>query len=150
MSNSYKELKDKQMAETNAFPIKAAFSDEQFRKVVEEWNLSFDENSDDYFGKQLASLGYGVLIRKKDVKAFNDMLNRHRKEHQKAIKEDTTGEGYIYDMFVYELQNYEYGYTGCVDDTLEALGISRETLQQNAAMSQALAKARKYVMSLDD
>ena len=85
MSNSYKELKDKQMAETNAFPIKAAFGDEQFRKVVEEWNLSFDENSDNYFGN-------------------------------------------------------EYGYTGCVDDTLEALGISRETLQQNAAMSQALAK----------
>ena len=78
------------------------------------------------------------------------MLNRHREEHQKAIKEDTTGEGYIYDMFVYELQNYEYGYTGCVDDTLEALGISRETLQQNTAMSQALEKARKFVMSLDD
>lgn len=150
MSNLYKELIDKQMAEINVFPVKTATNNEQFRKVVEEWNLSFDENSDDYFGKQLASLGCGVLIRKKDVKAFNDMLNRHREEHQKAIEEDTTGEGYIYEMFVYELQNYEYGYTGCVDDTLEALGISRETLQQNAAMSQALAKARKFVMSLDD
>lgn len=150
MSNLYKELIDKQMAEINVFPVKTATNNEQFKKIVNEWNLSFNENSDNYFGKQLASLGCGVLIRKKDVKAFNDMLNRHRKEHQKAIKEDTTGEGYIYDMFVYELQNYEYGYTGCVDDTLEALGISRETLQQNAAMSQALAKARKFVMSLDD
>lgn len=150
MSNLYKELIDKQMAEINVFPVKTATNNEQFKKIVNEWNLSFNENSDNFYGKQLVPVSLGMFIRKKDVKAFNDMLNRHRKEHQKAIKEDTTGEGYIYDMFVYELQNYEYGYTGCVDDTLEALGISRETLQQNAAMSQALAKARKFVMSLDD
>lgn len=150
MSNLYKELIDKQMAEINVFPVKTATNNEQFKKIVNEWNLSFNENSDNFYGKQLVPLSLGMFIRKKDVKAFNDMLNRHREEHQKAIEEDTTGEGYIYDMFVYELQNYEYGYTGCVDDTLEALGISRETLQQNAAMSQALAKARKFVMSLDD
>lgn len=143
MSNLYKELIDKQMAETNAFPVKTATNSEHFKKIVNEWNLSC-------YGKQLVQSGISMFIRKKDVKAFNDMLNRHREEHQKAIEEDTTGEGYIYDMFVYELQNYEYGYTGCVDDTLEALGISRETLQQNAAMSQALEKARKFVMSLDD
>ena len=150
MSNSYKELMDKQMAEVNAFPIKYAFSDDQFKKVVNEWNLSFDKNSDNYYGKQLVSIGDGMFISKKDVKAFNDMFDRHLEEHQKAIEEDTTGEGYIYDMFVYGLQNCEYGYTGCVYDTLKVLNISNETLQQNAVMSQALEKACKFVMSLDD
>lgn len=78
------------------------------------------------------------------------MLNRHREEHLKAIDKDKTGDGYIYDMFIYELQKHKYKYTSRVDDTLDTLDISRETLQQNAAMSRSLAKARKYVESLDD
>lgn len=150
MRNSYKELIDKQMAETNSFPVKAANNNEQFEKIVNEWNLSFDENSDNYYGKQLIPLGLGMFIHKKDAKGFNDMLNRHLKEHLKAINEDKTGDGYIYDMFIYELQKHKYKYTGRVDDTLDALDISRETLQQNAAMSRSLAKACKFVMSLDD
>lgn len=150
MRNSYKELIDKQMAETNSFPVKAANNNEQFEKIVNEWNLSFDENSDNYYGKQLIPLGLGMFIRKKDVKAFNDMLNRHREEHLKAIKEDKTGEGYIYDMFVYELQKHKYKYTYRVDEVLQTLNVSIETLLQNTVMSQALIKARKYVESLDD
>lgn len=150
MRNSYKELIDKQMAETNSFPVKTANNNEQFKKIVNEWNLSFDENSDNYYGKQLIPLGLGMYIHKNDARAFNNMLNRHRKEHLKAINEDKTGDGYIYDMFIYELQKHKYKYTGRVDDTLDALDISRETLQQNAAMSRSLAKACKFVMSLDD
>ena len=150
MSNSYKELIDKQMEETNAFPVKTATNNEQFKKIVNEWNLSFNENSDNFYGKQLVPLSLGMFIRKKDVKAFNDMLNRHREEHLKAIDKDKTGDGYIYDMFIYELQKHKYKYTSRVDDTLDTLDISRETLQQNAAMSRSLAKACKFVMSLDD
>lgn len=150
MRNSYKELIDKQMAETNSFPVKAANNNEQFEKIVNEWNLSFDENSDNYYGKQLIPVGLGMFIRKKDVKAFNDMLNRHREEHLKAIKEDKTGDGYIYDMFIYELQKHKYQYTSRVDEVLQTLNVSIETLLQNTVMSQALIKACKYVESLDD
>lgn len=143
MSNSYKELIDKQMEETNAFPVKTATISEHFKKIVNEWNLSC-------YGKQLVQSGIDMFIRKKDVKAFNDMLNRHLEEHLKAIDEDKTGDGYIYDMFVYELQKHKYKYTSRVDDTLNALAISRETLQQNTVMNQALEKACKSVMSLND
>lgn len=150
MRNSYKELIDKQMAETNSFPVKTANNNEQFEKIVNEWNLSFDENSDNYYGKQLIPLGLGMYIHKKDARAFNNMLNRHRKEHLKAIEEDTTGEGYIYDMFVYELQKHKYKYNSCVEEILQTLDISVETLLQNAVMNRAFAKACKFVMSLDD
>lgn len=150
MSNLYKELIDKQMAEINVFPVKTATNNEQFKKIVNEWNLSFNENSDNFYGKQLVPLSLGMFIRKKDVKAFNDMLNRHREEHLKAIEKDTTGEGYIYDMFVYELQKHKYKYTYRVDEVFQTLNISIETLLQNTVMSQALVKARKYVESLDD
>ena len=150
MRNSYKELIDKQMAEINVFPMKTATNSEQFKKIVNEWNLSFDENSDNYYGKQLVPVGLGMFIRKKDAKGFNDMLNRHRKEHLKAIKEDTTGEGYIYDMFVYELQKYKYKYNSCTEEVLQTLDISVETLLQNAVMNRAFAKACQYVASLDD
>lgn len=150
MRNLYKELIDKQMAEVNAFPVKTANNNEQFKKIVNEWNLSFDENSDNYYGKQLVPMGLGMFIRKKDAEAFNNMLNRHQEEHLKAIKEDTTGEGYIYDMFAYELQKHKYKYTYRVDEVLQTLNVSIETLLQNTVMSQALIKARKYVESLDD
>lgn len=150
MRNSYKELIDKQMAETNSFPVKTANNNEQFEKIVNEWNLSFDENSDNYYGKQLIPLGLGMYIHKKDARAFNNMLNRHRKEHLKAIEEDTTGEGYIYDMFVYELQKHKYKYNSCVEEVLQTLNISVETLLQNSVMNRAFAKACQYITSLND
>lgn len=149
MSNLYEELKNKHLKEIAAFPMKVAFCDGQFKEVVDEWDLSFDENSDNYYGKQLIPLGFGKYIRKKDARAFNNMLNHHRKEHLKAIEKDTTGEGYIYDMFVYELQKHKYKYTSRVDEILKALNISMETLLQNAVMSQAFAKACQYIASLD-
>lgn len=70
MSNSYKELIDKQMAEANAFPVKTANNNEQFKKIVNEWNLSFNENSDNFYGKQLVPLSLGMFIRKKRCKSI--------------------------------------------------------------------------------
>jgi len=65
------------------------------------------------------------------------------------MRKDTTGEGYIYDMFEYGLKNYDYGFTGCVDEAVRALGVSEEMLKENPAMKRALEKACKSVMGFD-
>ena len=78
---------------------------------------------------KILSIGSGVYIRKTDSAAFTEMMARHAAEHQQAIDGDITGDGYIYQMFAYELANHEYGYTYDLDDTLEAAGVTLEEVQ---------------------
>ena len=66
----------------------------------------------------------GGYCRKSDVAKLNEMFTRHRKELEDAIAGDKTGQGFICDMFLQELENHEYSYTGDVQETLDALGIT--------------------------
>ena len=59
------------------------------------------------------------------------MMSRHRKEEKEAMMNDLTGEGYIKDMFEYELANHEYGYTYDLEDTLNAIGLSMEEINND-------------------
>lgn len=124
--NQYEKLKEKQSEEFNKFPIKFAFSNEQFKEAMEELGLT--ENDTD---KVVAVSDSGGFIRKTDVKSFNEMMSRHRKEEKEAMMNDLTGEGYIKDMFEYELANHEYGYTYDLEDTLNAIGLSMEEINND-------------------
>ena len=124
--NQYVKLKEKQSEEFNKFPIKFAFSNEQFKEAMEELGLT--ENDTD---KVVAVSDSGGFIRKTDVKSFNEMMSRHRKEEKEAMMNDLTGEGYIKDMFEYELANHEYGYTYDLEDTLNAIGLSMEEINND-------------------
>ena len=53
----------------------------------------------------------GGYVQKKDADLLHQTTERHNKEMEAAIAEDKTGEGFIYEMFLYELDNHEYGYT---------------------------------------
>ena len=66
----------------------------------------------------------GGYIRKTDESAFSAMMERHDAEMKKAIDSDSTGDGFIFDMFNYELSNHEYSYTRDLTDTLCAIGLS--------------------------
>ena len=52
-------------------------------------------------------------------------------------------------MFVYELEDHEYGYTGDDSDTLDALNLTIEDVLQNPALLNGLRRAKTYVQSLD-
>ena len=67
------------------------------------------------------------------------MLARHRKELEDAISSDKTGKGFIFDMFLQELENHEYSYTGDVQEALDALGITPQYME---AMPQLMAAIR--------
>ena len=64
--NKYVEMKERHQKEVNNFPMKFAFSDEQFKKAMEELGLT--ENDLD----KVVGIGAGGFIRKTDVKDYKD------------------------------------------------------------------------------
>lgn len=107
--NTYKQLKDKHQKEMNAFPLGAAFSNSQFADMMQKWGLTVDD------ADKICSIGAGCFIRKTDKEAFFNMLKRFKDETNAAIAADTTGDGFIYDMFYYELANLQkYQVQNCI------------------------------------
>ncbi|WP_195336948.1 DUF7659 family protein [Paraclostridium bifermentans] len=133
--NKYRELKEKQGKEVNEFPMMFAFSNKQFAEGMEKLGLKENETN------KLLSIGAGGFIRKSDRKAFDDMFVRQEKELKNAIEEDLTGEGFIYNMFNYELGNHEYCITWELDETLNTLGLTMEEINSNENLLHGLKKA---------
>jgi hypothetical protein len=140
--NKYEELKLKQQKEFNAFPIKFAFTKEQFDKAMFELGLTPDDTDKIY----RVSDGF---IRKTDSKAFNEMWDRFESEQERAMNEDKDGTGYIYDMFEYELANHEYGYTYDLRDTLDCLDLTLPQIKADKRLRTGLNKALKKYYDYD-
>lgn len=140
--NMYKQMKEKHTQEVNAFPMMFAFSNEQFIKVMDV--LGVTDKSD------LLSIGCGGFIRKSDKNALDNLLEKHDREFKEAIVNDPTGDGFIYDMFNYELANHEYCYTYDVSDTLDALGFTMDYVNSNKNVLNGLIKAVEYQKSQDE
>ncbi|MBE6954494.1 MAG: hypothetical protein E7449_01105 [Ruminococcaceae bacterium] len=138
MKNSYTELRDRFEAETNAFPMHFAFGQEQIDRKIKELNLD-PEN----YHEQIVAIGWGGFVLKEDAPAFRELIDRHNREWKEAIASDETGDGFIYDMFLYELWNHEYGYTLTYEDTLDALGYTQEDIEADPRLEHGLKKAAK-------
>ena len=63
-----------------------------------------------------------------------------------AISDYKTGDVFIYQMFLYELDNHEYGYTGDSEETLDALDYTMEQVQADARLLHGFEKARKKIL----
>ena len=133
--NAYKMQRDRQQKEFEAFPIMFAFTDEQFERGMRKLGLNPDDTD-----KVFSVRGNG-FIRKTDSDAFQEMIRKHIKEDKEAIAADETGEGYIYDMFLYELENHEYGYTYDIGPALDALGYMREEIIADQRLLHGFKKA---------
>ena len=133
--NMYLELTKKHQKESNEFPFIFAFSNEKLIEGMAKLGLK------EYETNKLLSLGNGAFIRKSDKEKLNQMFNRHEEELKKAINEDLTGEGFIYQMFDYELANHEYCITYELDDTLNALGLTIDEIQNDDKLLHGLKKA---------
>jgi hypothetical protein len=135
--NKYRELKKKHQEEVNKFPFMFAFDKKQFAEGMKK--LGLNENDTD----KIYDIGYGRYIRKTDSDKLDEMYSRHDKELKKAIEDDLTGEGFIYDMFNYELSNHEYCVTYDVGDTLNALGFSIDDINNDKRLLHGLQLATK-------
>ncbi len=139
--NRYKELKIRHQKETDALPIGWAFGEEQFGELMKRWGLDPEKDLD-----KICQTGGGGYIRKEDVALLKELGAKHRKEIEDAIAGDTTGEGFIYEMFLRELSNYEYGYTGDASDALEALGLDLGRVEADSRLKRGLEKAEHEIM----
>lgn len=142
MANKYVEMKKRHEEEIHNFPMFFAFSNKQFEEGMATLGLKPTDTDKIY---RLGSMG--GFYRKSDSPMLRDMLDRHTKEEADAIAADTTGDGYIYDMFKYELENHEYGYTRDLEDTLNALGLTVDEINGNPALLHGLTKAEKDVVA---
>lgn len=137
--NRYRELKNKQSEEFSKFPIAFAFSDEQVKEGLKK--LGLNENDID----KVTGIGAGGFIKKTDVEKYVELSKRFHRELKEEIEKDKTGEFFIKDMFSYELANHEYGYTMELDDTLQAIGITIEEINNNENLKNGLRLAlEKY------
>lgn len=137
--NKYMELREKHQAEVDAFPMFFAFSEKQFEEGMK--SLGLDPNDTD----KIYKLGNtGGFYRKSDAPAFREMFERHDKEMKDAIAADSTGEGFIFDMFNYELANHEYGYTHDPEPTLDCLGLTMEDINADPRLLRGWKKAIRY------
>lgn len=138
--NLYAKMKEKHREEVNKFPMKFAITDEDLIEGMKE--LGLEENDKD----KITAIGGGGFIRDADIKAYNEMFNRHHKEMQEEIKKDSTGENFIRDMFAEELANYEYGYTNDIGPALRALGLTINDIEKNEGLKRGLELATKPYM----
>lgn len=134
--NKYSELINKQQNELDNFPIHFAFDEKQLNEGLKE--LGLNENETD----KIIGIGAGGFIRKSDLETFTEMMQRHRKEFQNEIENDTTGENFIKDMFLYELANHEFCITYELDDTLDAVGLTIEDINNSKTLKHGLEIAK--------
>ena len=139
--NSYTELCQRHQQEVRELPIAFAFDKEQFQKMMERWGLDPEKDLDKIFRFE----GTYRFFRKQDASSVLGTFKRHEEERAAAIAADRTGDGFIYQMFYFELAAHEYGYTGEYDDTLEALGYTWEQVEKDSRLRHGLEKAAKKI-----
>lgn len=135
MGETYRQLRERHQKEINQFPIVFAFSKQQLSDGVKK-AFDLDLNTS---ASELRSIGCGGFILKKDADALHEMLSRHGKE----LKEGQQDYNFCYEMFVYEMNDHEFSYTGDLEEVLNACSVTNEELEKSVTLQKALAAARK-------
>ena len=141
--NKYQELKSNQEKRLSEFIKEGmffAFSNEQFKEGMQKFGLDEKKDLD-----KIYSYGSGGFLLKEKSEKMHKLANEFEKELQEKIDADKDGLGFIYDMFRYELENHEYGYTYEFDDTLDALDLTIEDIKKSKTLSKGFIKAVKDI-----
>lgn len=127
----YEEMKARHQKMVNSLPLKFAFSDEQFKKAMEELGLT--ENDTD----KVVGIGAGGFCLPETAKELNEICKKNHEEEQKAFKDDE----FLQSAFEYELANHEYIITFDLEETLNALDITSEEFYKNERYQNIMKKA---------
>ena len=134
---NYLELRERQQQEINTLPIRWAFSNDQFRQVLKDFELTEDNMN------LLVRIPGGGFMLKTETYLLHEMYKRHDQERQQAIDADKTGDGFCFEMLEYELGNHEYIITGDLEPAMDALGLSLEDFKKSEKLQNAMRKAIK-------
>lgn len=137
--STYADMRHRHAEETSALPIYWAFSDERFEEILREMGMTKDDTS------QLRRAPGGGFCKAGDAQRILDTLLRHRQELDDAIAADSTGEGFIREMFLYELRNHEYGYTLETNDAVRACGLTPEDVEADRRLKNGLELAAQQI-----
>lgn len=66
---------------------------------------------------------------------FRAIGEKHIQERNELIKNDKKGNEFIYQMFLKELNRFDYGYTGEVYKALNYLGLTMSEVKSDPALS---------------
>lgn len=118
---TFSQMKKRHEIERNNIKWKFAFGEEQFKKMLEEWNLT--DKPEDL--KQIVSIGYGGYILKKDLPEMTAILDRQKEEEKQARKHKK----FLKEKILYTMANYEFGYTMDDNEVLEHLDLKAEEME---------------------
>ena len=138
--NRYADLKQRQQQEFGTFPMQYAFSNQQFAEGMAALGLKPADTDKIY------KVPGGGFYRREDGSRLKTMMDRFDQELNEAVAGDKTGDGFIYELFLYELENYEYGCTMDLSETLDALGYTPEDIQADPRLSHGLERARLEIL----
>lgn len=131
---SYIEMKERQQKEMDAFPLGAAFTDDSFRQMMEEWGLNPETDKD-----KILHVGAGCFIRKTDKDAFDALFSRFDKEKEEGFKDD----GFLYGAFRFELDNNECFYTFDPVPAFHSLGFLTSDIETDERLNRIYKNAWK-------
>lgn len=128
----------------NAFPMIFAYDDLQLREGLKK--LGLEEGDKD----KIVKIGGGAYIRKDHVRDFYGMLQRFDEEIKEAIESDETGEGFVKDMFYYELVHYKYNINDDLNLMLKNLGLTLKEVEKSPKLKNGLTKAiEEYLKNIN-
>ena len=125
--NTYMEMKHRQEMDYSSL-VKSASNKFEFKLMMRDFGLNEDETD------KIISLGDSKYIRRSDLPLFEEIGRKHIKERNEMIKNDRKGNGFIYQMFLKELNRVNYGYTGEVSKALNYLGLSMREIRNDPAL----------------
>lgn len=137
----YLDLKQRHQKEVEDFPIAYAFNGKQLKEAIEKLGATKHE---------VTTLGYGTVIKRSDIPAFEELLEDHRHELKLAMEDKE----FAYEAFLYEMDNHEYAINWSGDDDVlecfnliydELDGLGLKEVYQRAAR-QHMKHAREWEM----
>ena len=134
--NAYEEMKKRHQAAVDDLPIYWAFTQDSFVQILNKLELTEDDTD------QLCKIGGGFCL-KTDAERIVKTLRRNREELEAAVAADTTGDGFIEEMFLYELRNHEYTYTLDTEETVNACGFTEAEVEADPRLKHGLEAACK-------
>ena len=141
--NRNAEMKQRQQQEFSAFPMQFAFSDKQFVEGMAALGLEPTDTDKVYKAPG------GGFYRREDGQRLKEMMDRFDRELQEAIAADETGECFIYEMFLTELNNHEFGYTMDTEEALDALGYTADEVLSDPRLKRGIEKAATEICKGD-
>ena len=136
---AYLDLQKKHQDELSNFPIAYAFNEKQVEEALEKLGATKKEC--------VSVFGHGDIVKRTDVKALLDMLERHNDEIQEMLFNSDFAEA----AFLYEMDNHEYAINWSGDeDVMACFNLNPEKLRKMGLQMAWDSARRKHFKQMEE